>query len=258
MNEIKCEVIRDLLPLYHDGVCSEESKKLVEEHLASCEGCREELIGMDAVLPEPMADSEAETLRAMGSAWGKVKKRTFRKGLRVGLAILVCAALCVGLFFTFFFAWSMEGVPMEPRLNDGDFCLFRRFVTPKRGDIVAVSGRFETGGQFHDIIRVAGVPGDVIDFRDGTLCVNGGSYDLYGFRTDPVVPGDIAYPYTLGEDEFFLLGDNQAYSYDSRYTGYGIIRRESIRGVLFGSHPAFLSLFSVPGINSSVSAMPAE
>lgn len=258
MNEISCEVIQDLLPLYHDGVCSEESKQLVEEHLASCEGCREELMGMDAILPEATADSEAETLQAMGNAWNKVKKRTYRKGLRVGLAILVCAVLCVGLFFTFFFAWSMEGVPMEPRLNDGDFCLFRRFVTPDRGDVVAVSGRFETGGQFHDIIRVAGVPGDVIDFRDGTLYVNGGSYDLYGFRTDPVVPGDISYPYTLGEDEYFLLGDNQAYSYDSRYTGYGVIRRENIRGVLFGSLPALSSLFSVPGMNSSVPAVSAE
>ena len=258
MNEIKCEVIRDLLPLYHDDVCSEESKKLVEGHLASCENCREELLGMDAVLPEATADSETETLRAMGNAWGKVKKRTFRKGLRVGLAILVCVALCVGLFCTFFFAWSMEGVPMEPRLNEGDFCLFRRLVTPKRGDIVAVSGRFKSGGPFRDIIRVAGVPGDVIDFREGTLYVNGGSYDLYGFRTDPVVPGDIEYPYTLGEDEYFLLGDNQAYSYDSRYAGYGVVRRENIRGVLFGSLPQLSSLFSVPGMNASVPAVPAE
>lgn len=255
MPELKCEVVRDLLPLYHDGVCSEESKTLLEEHLTNCKDCREELIGMDAILPET-ANSEAETLRAVGNAWSKVKKRTYRKGLRVGLAILLCAALCVGLFFTFFFAWSMEGVSMEPRLCDGDFCLFRRFVTPKRGDIVAVSGRFETGGQFRDIIRIAGVPGDVIDFRDGTLYA-GGPCELYGFRTDPVVSGDIEYPYTLGEDEYFLLGDNQAYSYDSRYTGYGVIRRENIRGVLFGSLPALSSLFSVPGMNSSVSAVPA-
>ena len=257
MNEIKCEVIRDLLPLYHDGVCSEESKMLVEEHLASCEGCREELIGMDTEVPKLSVDSETETLRAVENAWGKVKKRSYRKGLKVGLAILLCAALCVGVFFTFFFAWSMEGVSMEPRLYDGDFCLFRRFVTPKRGDIVAVSGRFETGGQFRDIIRVAGVPGDVIDFRDGTLYA-GGPCELYGFRTDPVVPGDIEYPYTLGENEYFLLGDNQAHSYDSRYTGYGVIRRENIRGVLFGSLPALPSLLSVSGMNASVPAVPAE
>lgn len=35
-----CNVIRDLLPLYVDGCCSEESAKLVAEHLAACENCR--------------------------------------------------------------------------------------------------------------------------------------------------------------------------------------------------------------------------
>ncbi len=256
MNEMKCGVIRDLLPLYHDGVCSEESRALVEEHLEGCEACREELSGMDAPMPEAQENSEAETLRAVGRAWGKVKKRTYRRGLRAGLAILLCAALCVGLFFTFFFAWSMEGPSMEPRLNDGAFCLFRRFVEPRRFDIVAVSGRSEAGGPFRDIIRVAGVPGDVIDFRDGTLYA-GGAYDFYGSWKEPAVPGDIEYPFTLGEDEYFLLGENQANSYDSRYTGYGVVRREDIRGVLYGSLPSLSSLFSVPGMNASVAAEPA-
>ena len=33
---MKCEIIRDLIPLYLDKVCSEDSRKLVEEHLAEC------------------------------------------------------------------------------------------------------------------------------------------------------------------------------------------------------------------------------
>lgn len=35
-----CEVIRDLIPLCIDGCCSEESKKLVEEHIGGCESCK--------------------------------------------------------------------------------------------------------------------------------------------------------------------------------------------------------------------------
>ena len=35
--KISCDMIQDLLPLYHDGVCSEESKKIIEEHLQICE-----------------------------------------------------------------------------------------------------------------------------------------------------------------------------------------------------------------------------
>ena len=38
--KLNCKVIEDLLPLYLDEVCSEESRQLVEEHLADCEACR--------------------------------------------------------------------------------------------------------------------------------------------------------------------------------------------------------------------------
>lgn len=38
---ITCEVVQDLLPLYEDGCCSEQSKKIVEEHLSECRDCRE-------------------------------------------------------------------------------------------------------------------------------------------------------------------------------------------------------------------------
>ena len=43
MKMMKCEVIQDLLALYADDCCSEESKKLVEEHLRSCPECRKVL-----------------------------------------------------------------------------------------------------------------------------------------------------------------------------------------------------------------------
>ena len=41
--KLDCEIIRDLLPLYGDNVCSEKSREAVEEHLRECETCREEL-----------------------------------------------------------------------------------------------------------------------------------------------------------------------------------------------------------------------
>ena len=39
--KISCEIIKDLLPLYQDGICSDESRKLIEEHLQSCDECKE-------------------------------------------------------------------------------------------------------------------------------------------------------------------------------------------------------------------------
>ena len=37
---MKCEIIKDLIPLYLDNVCSEDSRKLVEDHLSECSECR--------------------------------------------------------------------------------------------------------------------------------------------------------------------------------------------------------------------------
>ena len=37
---MKCEIIRDLLPLYCDGLCSETSRQEIEAHVTQCEGCR--------------------------------------------------------------------------------------------------------------------------------------------------------------------------------------------------------------------------
>ena len=41
-----CNIIRDLLPLYADDVCSKESRALVDEHLQECPDCLEELVNL--------------------------------------------------------------------------------------------------------------------------------------------------------------------------------------------------------------------
>ena len=43
MNKITCNVIKDILPLYIDGVVSEDTQKIVDEHLAECSLCRDEM-----------------------------------------------------------------------------------------------------------------------------------------------------------------------------------------------------------------------
>ncbi len=51
MNKISCDVIKDLLPLYKDEVCSEKSKALIEEHLPECKNCSEYLDALNSELP---------------------------------------------------------------------------------------------------------------------------------------------------------------------------------------------------------------
>ena len=77
---ISCEVIRDLLPLYHDGVCSDDSKCLVAEYLENCARCREELDFLRADLAMPHIKPESEkSLKAVSTAWKKAKKSLLQK-----------------------------------------------------------------------------------------------------------------------------------------------------------------------------------
>ena len=50
---VPCGLIQDLLPLYYDQVCSQESRSLVEEHLAGCPACRQRLADLQTETPLP-------------------------------------------------------------------------------------------------------------------------------------------------------------------------------------------------------------
>ena len=52
MDQLDHEIVQDLLPLYHENVCSERSRAAVEAHLKTCKDCRATLAVMDAPLPE--------------------------------------------------------------------------------------------------------------------------------------------------------------------------------------------------------------
>ncbi len=62
MSRIPCNVNKDLLPLYVDNVCSEESKSMVEEHLAGCEECQGYYDALREGIPEEKIAEEKEEL----------------------------------------------------------------------------------------------------------------------------------------------------------------------------------------------------
>lgn len=94
--KMQCNVIQDLLPLYHDRICSTESRALVEEHLKECEACKTLLSKIDAELEHPETGAEeAGPLKALRSAWEKSKTKSFIKGTLI--AVIICAVL-VGVY----------------------------------------------------------------------------------------------------------------------------------------------------------------
>lgn len=94
-----CEIIRDLLPLYWDKVCSEESKRMVEEHLQDCQACRKELqLMQDEVDGVELQKKEWNLAEAAAAAWRRGKKTAFiRGGLAALLAVLVLAGAYVAI-----------------------------------------------------------------------------------------------------------------------------------------------------------------
>ncbi|MCR1842368.1 zf-HC2 domain-containing protein [Murimonas intestini] len=94
-----CELVQDLLPLYIDEVCSEESKKAVEEHLSECPDCRAVYAEMRDSDEIELTPSLANRERQKAESYQSVKKKLFRKqllaavGAVFALAILVFAAI---------------------------------------------------------------------------------------------------------------------------------------------------------------------
>jgi len=87
-----CGIIDDLLPLYVDGACSEESKAAIEAHLASCEACRKKLERMqsDPVISE--TSKPADKIRVIKYV-NKVRKH--RVKLAIGIAAISVIAACL-------------------------------------------------------------------------------------------------------------------------------------------------------------------
>lgn len=98
MSELKCEIVRDLLPLYVDGLTSVETSAEIEEHLKSCEKCRKILNEMSKALV-PVKVEQKEEIDYLK----KVKKRNHKK---IVTAVLAAVLVLIGLLGIKIFIWG--------------------------------------------------------------------------------------------------------------------------------------------------------
>ena len=127
----------------------------------------------------------------------------------------------------------VSGTSMETTLSDGDNLivdkLSYRFQDPKRFDIVVFPYKYEENTYY--IKRIIGLPGDTVQVKDGYTYINGEllESDIYGAEV-MIEAGTASEPITLGEEEYFVLGDNRNHSLDSRDPSVGILKREDLIG----------------------------
>ena len=144
-------------------------------------------------------------------------------------------AVLMALLFTSFIV-SHNKIPtssMVSTINVGDHILTSMlpyyYRDPQFGEIVVFKH-----GQESWVKRVIGLPGDVIDIREGNVYVNDEEIDESAYLSspgisDPYVGSDaVEFPFTVPEDSYFLMGDNRTQSQDSRYIG--AVKREDIYG----------------------------
>ena len=149
---------------------------------------------------------------------------------------LLCVLGAVWLVITFVVQRTeVEGASMENTLHNGDNLivdkLSYRFHDPERFDIIVFPFQFQDNTYY--IKRIIGLPGETVQIMDdGSIYINGEKLEEnYGMEViKPETIGRAAEPIELGDDEYFVMGDNRNNSSDSRTDMVGNIKRENIIG----------------------------
>lgn len=168
------------------------------------------------------------------------------------LKVFIITGIVVFLFVKFVAQpVRVEGRSMNPTLVDGDYgftsVLPFSLDSINRGDVVVVSMENSSGQVEHWVKRVIGLPGETISVKDGVIYIDGEPLDESSYLDQEYIDETLAefeqeygYDYgpftrdfetvTLGEDEYFVLGDNRPFSKDSRDTSVGPVTKEQIFG----------------------------
>lgn len=116
---------------------------------------------------------------------------------------------------------KVDGDSMYNTLNDNDIVLLSKLSSIDRFDIIVLK---ENDNNVTIIKRVIGMPGDKVKIRNNKIYIN-----------NKIIEDEYAYgetsdydEITLGDDEYFVLGDNRLISKDSRY--FGAIKKSDIKG----------------------------
>ena len=158
---------------------------------------------------------------------------------------VVIIAFCIGIaYFLASFATTyvahqttVEGESMEPTLTDGDSVIIQRlsyyFVDPKRYDVVVFPVSYDDGTakKTYYIKRVIGLPGETVQIIDGSVYINNEKLDDDVYGAAAINEAGIAEnPLVLGENQYFVMGDNRNMSTDSRNSYVGLVNKNDIIG----------------------------
>ena len=150
------------------------------------------------------------------------------------LLLVLCAAYLIVTYVGQ--RTQVSGSSMESTLSDEDHLIVDkisyRFRDPERYDIIVFPFQYDKDTYY--IKRIIGMPGETIQIDDsGNIYIDGEILqEAYG-REVIKSPGRASEPIVLGDDEYFVMGDNRNNSSDSRDPSVGNIHRNDIIGRAF-------------------------
>ncbi len=153
-------------------------------------------------------------------------------GIWAGEILLVIIAAVILVSFVGF-RISVVGTSMSPTLESGQEILVNRLkykvFSPKQNDLIAFLPNGNEKAHYY-IKRVIAEPGDKVQIKKGLVYVNGEQFTemaaVSNIDNALLAENEI----TVGEDEYFVLGDNRNNSEDSRYASIGNVKKEYIVG----------------------------
>ena len=164
------------------------------------------------------------------------KEKIIKICISIGIWIVSVAAV---IALAWLIVWvsiektTVVDASMEPTLHQDDKIvidkLTYRIREPKRNEIV-VFRQGDNEHSFYNIKRIIGLPGERIRISDGVVLINDEPLQEFANVEPMLLPGLANYEITLGEDEYFVLGDSRNNSEDSRYATIGNVRRSEIVG----------------------------
>jgi len=133
----------------------------------------------------------------------------------VGIAVLIAAAV-FGILQLNVRSYTVHYTSMLPNVEESDWIMVNRasyaFGEPQRGDIIVFDTPFQSPRPF--IKRIIGLPGELVEVRDGSVFINGTALQET-YTREP--PNYVMEAEQIPDGEYFVLGDNRNNSNDSRY-----------------------------------------
>ncbi len=170
--------------------------------------------------------------------WYKQLNKGVKSAIKFICFVLVVATIMWAFIHFLYGPMLVAGDSMNPALSDDDIIIIDKTAywskEPERYDIVAFKYKYDHSQLY--IKRIIGLPGETLYIEDNKIYIlneETGEFErlqeYYG-----IYEGQAKYQdcdkMTLGDDEYFVLGDNRNDSEDSRSTGVGAVKRELLVG----------------------------